>query len=56
MDGAISYHEILEFTRSWDVVYFLVVFAGACIYALWPSNKKKFSEAAMIPLHDDEDM
>jgi cytochrome c oxidase cbb3-type subunit IV len=55
MDGTISYKEILEFTRSWDVVYFLIVFAAACIYALWPSNKKKFDEAAEIPLHDDED-
>ena len=55
MDGTISYQEIMEFTRSWDVVYFLVVFAGACVYALWPSNKEKFSQAASIPLHDDED-
>ncbi|MDE3114529.1 MAG: cbb3-type cytochrome c oxidase subunit 3, partial [Pseudomonadota bacterium] len=25
-------------------------------YALWPSNKERFREAADIPLHDDEDM
>ena len=36
------FEEVLEFTRSWDVVYFLIVFAGACVYALWPSNKAKF--------------
>ena len=54
MDGLISYQEVLEYSRSWDAVYFLVLFAVACTYALWPSNAKKFHDAAEIPLHDDE--
>lgn len=54
MEG-ITYEQLLAFTRTWDVVYFLIIFGAACVYALWPSNKKKFREAASIPLHDDED-
>ena len=54
MEG-MTYEQIVAFTRSWDVIYFLIVFAAACVYALWPSNKEKFREAASIPLRDDED-
>ena len=52
----VTYEQIMQFTRSWDGVYFLIVFVVACIYALWPSNKERFRQAADIPLHDDEDM
>ncbi len=52
----VTFEQVLQFTRSWDGVYFLIVFLAACAYALWPSNKERFREAADIPLHDDEDM
>ena len=29
---------------------FATVFAGVVVYAFWPGNKKKFSEAAAMPL------
>ncbi len=52
----VTYEQVMQFTRSWDGVYFLIVFVAACVYALWPSNKERFRQAADIPLHDDEDM
>lgn len=54
MDGMLSFREVVEITRSWDSVYFLAAFVIACTYALWPSNKKKFHEAALVPLRDEE--
>lgn len=51
----LSYEEVLAITRSWDGIYFLAVFVAACVYALWPSNREKFRDAAAIPLRDDED-
>ncbi|HTP75476.1 MAG TPA: cbb3-type cytochrome c oxidase subunit 3 [Rhizomicrobium sp.] len=53
MDG-ITYEQVLAFSQSWGSVYFLVMFAVVCVYALWPSNKQTFKEAANIPLEDDE--
>lgn len=50
-----TYEQILAITRSWDGIYFLAVFAAACAYALWPSNREKFRDAAAIPLRDDGD-
>lgn len=52
----VTYEQILAFAHSWDGVYFLAVFAAVCVYALWPSNKEKFRQAALMPLRDDEDV
>ena len=49
-----SYEDVLAFTRSWDAVYFTLMFAAAAIYALWPRNKARFERAAQLPLRDDE--
>jgi len=32
----------------------VVLFAGVLAYALWPSNKDKFDEAAQTPLNEEE--
>ena len=44
-----------EFVRSFWVVWLLLLFAGIVAYALWPSNRRKFSHAARIPLDDEDD-
>jgi cytochrome c oxidase cbb3-type subunit 4 len=48
-----AFEEILAFTRSWDVVYFTLMFLAAALYAYWPRNKARFDRAAQIPLEDD---
>ncbi|HVZ67862.1 MAG TPA: cbb3-type cytochrome c oxidase subunit 3 [Rhizomicrobium sp.] len=50
-----AYEDVLAFTRSWDAVYFTLMFAAALAYALWPSNRSRFDRAARIPLNDDGD-
>jgi cytochrome c oxidase cbb3-type subunit 4 len=49
-----TYEQVLSFAQSWGAVYFMLLFAAVCTYALWPANKKKFDEAARIPLEEDE--
>ena len=55
MEG-LTYDQVLAFAQSWGAVYFLIMFAVAFAYALWPSNKKGFQEASQIPLKDDGDI
>lgn len=51
----LSYKEVLTFAQSWDAVYFFALFVIVLIYVFWPSNQRKFEEAASIPLHDGDD-
>lgn len=51
----LTYQDVLAFSQSWGAVYFSVLFAIVCVYALWPANKGKFEKAARSPLTDDED-
>ncbi|HUO89429.1 MAG TPA: cbb3-type cytochrome c oxidase subunit 3 [Rhizomicrobium sp.] len=52
MEG-LSYETVLAFCQSWSVVYFGLMFTAAVAYALWPSNRKRFAEAAHVPLRED---
>jgi cytochrome c oxidase cbb3-type subunit 4 len=52
----LTYETVLAFCQSWSVVYFGLMFVAACAYALWPSNQKRFAEAAQLPLHDDREI
>jgi cytochrome c oxidase cbb3-type subunit IV len=48
-----TYKAVAEFAQTWGLVYFVVIFLGVLVYALWPSRKKQFDEAAGIPLRED---
>jgi len=48
-----DYHTIAGFARSWGLVYLAVLFVAVLAYALWPRNRKKFADAARIPLRED---
>lgn len=48
------YETLAGFAQTWGLVYFVAIFLGALVYALWPSNGKRFEEAAQIPLIDEE--
>lgn len=49
-----TYSALSGFAQTWGLLYFVVMFAIAVIYALWPSNKKTFETAAHLPLEDRE--
>jgi cytochrome c oxidase cbb3-type subunit 4 len=48
-----TYKALAEFAQTYGLVYFVVVFSIVVIYALWPSRKAKFDEAARMPLRED---
>ncbi len=48
-----TYQALREMAASWGSIYFGVIFIGAVAYALWPSNRKGFDEAANIPFRED---
>jgi cytochrome c oxidase cbb3-type subunit IV len=47
------YRTLAEFAQTWGLAYFVVIFAIACAYALWPSRQTQFDAAARIPLRED---
>lgn len=48
-----TYRALAEFAQTWGLAYFVVVFLAVLAYALWPSRKQQFEEAARIPLRED---
>ncbi|NWG23674.1 MAG: cbb3-type cytochrome c oxidase subunit 3 [Pseudorhodoplanes sp.] len=48
-----TYRAFAEFAQTWGLVYFVLIFLGVVAYAFWPSNKKKFDDAARLPLDED---
>jgi len=48
-----TYVAMAEFAQTWGLVYFFLIFLAVLAYACWPSNGKRFSEAAHIPLRED---
>jgi cytochrome c oxidase cbb3-type subunit IV len=48
-----TYRALAEFAQTWGLAYFVVIFASVLVYALWPSRKQQFDEAARIPLRED---
>ncbi|MBI3703480.1 MAG: cbb3-type cytochrome c oxidase subunit 3 [Rhizobiales bacterium] len=48
-----TYRAAAEFAQTWGLVYFVAIFVAVLLYALWPSRKQRFDEAARIPLRED---
>lgn len=48
-----TYRFLAHFAQSAGLFYFFGVFLAVCAYAMWPSNKSRFDEAASIPLKED---
>jgi len=48
-----TYNALAQFAQTWGLLYFVAVFAVVLAYALWPSRKAGFDEAARVPLRED---
>jgi cytochrome c oxidase cbb3-type subunit 4 len=48
-----TYVALAEFAQTWGLVYFFLIFLAVIAYALWPSNRQRFDEAARVPLRED---
>ena len=49
----VTYQTFAHFAQTWGLAYFFGVFLIVLVYALWPSRKKQFEEAAQMPLRED---
>lgn len=47
------YETTASFAQTWGLLYFVAIFAGVLVYALWPANKTRFDEASRMPLRED---
>ncbi|MEM9669136.1 MAG: cbb3-type cytochrome c oxidase subunit 3 [Pseudomonadota bacterium] len=47
------YEMLASFAQTGGLIYFVLMFAGALVYALWPNNKQTFDRAAQSPLEDE---
>ena len=48
-----EYEQVASISQVAALIFFIVLFAGVVLYAVWPGNKKRFDEAAKLPLEDD---
>jgi cytochrome c oxidase cbb3-type subunit 4 len=48
-----TYRALAEFAQTWGLAYFFGVFVVVLVYALWPSHRRQFEEAARMPLRED---
>lgn len=48
-----SYEHVASITQVAALLLFGAFFVGILIYAFWPGNKKRFEEAARLPLEKD---
>ena len=48
------YETLSKFAQTWGLGFFVLMFAVAVVYAVWPSNKSKFQAAARVPLDEGE--
>ncbi|GAB5458239.1 MAG: CcoQ/FixQ family Cbb3-type cytochrome c oxidase assembly chaperone [Henriciella sp.] len=46
------YELLASFAQTGGLIYFVLIFAAALTYALWPRNQKTFDAAARLPLDD----
>jgi cytochrome c oxidase cbb3-type subunit IV len=50
-----EYEQVASISQVAALIFFILLFAGVVLYAFWPGNKKRFDEAARLPLEDDPD-
>ena len=48
-----TYQALASFAQTWGLVYFVAIFMIVLVYALWPTRKQQFDEAARMPLRED---
>ncbi len=50
-----TYEAASHFAQTWGLAFAVALFLAAVLYALWPSNRATFDNAARAPLNKDED-
>ncbi|HSD93514.1 MAG TPA: cbb3-type cytochrome c oxidase subunit 3 [Methyloceanibacter sp.] len=48
-----TYEQVSTITQVAALLLFVALFIGVLVYAFWPGNKKRFEDAARLPLEKD---
>jgi cytochrome c oxidase cbb3-type subunit 4 len=48
-----TYDGLVEFAKTWGLVYLVLLSVIVLIYAFWPGNRTKFERYRKIPLERD---
>ena len=48
-----TYQTLAAFAQTGGLLYFVILFAIAALYAFWPRNRARFDAAAHMPLSED---
>jgi cytochrome c oxidase cbb3-type subunit 4 len=50
----IDHNMLVAFSKSFGLFYLIAMALVVLVYALWPSNRKRFDEAANAILEDED--
>lgn len=50
-----TFATVSHFAETWGLAFAVLLFLTAVFYALWPSNRTTFDNAARAPLSKDDD-
>jgi len=50
-----TYESASTFSQIAALILFIALFLAVIVYVFWPGNKRKFDEAAKLPLEDEDD-
>lgn len=48
-----TYEQVASVSQVAALLFFIALFVVVLAYAFWPGNKKRFDDAAKLPLEDD---
>lgn len=48
-----TYETVSRIAQQWGAVYFVLMFAVAVAYAVWPRKHQEFQRAARLPLDEE---
>jgi cytochrome c oxidase cbb3-type subunit IV len=50
----ISHEALVGFAKTFGLFYLIALSAGIAVYALWPSNRDRFDNAANSIMNDED--
>ncbi|MBF0152738.1 MAG: cbb3-type cytochrome c oxidase subunit 3 [Magnetococcales bacterium] len=51
-----NFADLFAYSKIFALLWFFLAFVGVVLWAYWPAHKKRFDEAALKILRDDEDI
>ncbi len=49
-----SYEAAAHFAQNWGLVYFFLVFVAVVLLVMRPSQRRRYEDAARLPLREDD--